>query len=124
ERRGPHGGDRQHHRMETEACYARLERAVIRAIPNISLGYRWSGQVIETTDGLPYIGRMTDHQYAATGFAGNGLTFGTLAAMMISDAILGRANPWCDLFHPNRKAIRHGLWDYLKENVDYPYYMI
>ena len=59
-----------------------------------------------------------------TGFAGNGLTFGTLSAMMISDAILGRANPWCDLFHPNRKAIRHGLWDYLKENVDYPYYMI
>lgn len=29
-----------------------------------------------------------------------------------------------DLFDPSRKAIRHGLWDYLKENSSYPYYLI
>ena len=45
----------------------------------------------------------------ATGYAGNGLTFGTLAGMMIADRILGRANPWTELFDPGRKAIRHGL---------------
>jgi Rieske Fe-S protein len=80
--------------------------------------------VIETPDGLPYIGASADHQYAATGFSGNGLTFGTLAAMMTTDAILGRRNPWADLFDPGRKALTSGLWDYLKENADYPYYMI
>jgi Rieske Fe-S protein len=52
------------------------------------------------------------------------MTFGTLAAMMIVDAIRGRKNPWTDLFEPGRAAIRHGLWDYLKENTDYPYYMM
>ena len=44
--------------------------------------------------------------------------------MMISDAILGRSNPWTELFDPGRKALTRGLWDYVKENVDYPYYLI
>ena len=80
--------------------------------------------MIETPDGLPYIGPTAEHQYAATGYAGNGMTFGTLAGMMIADRILGRANPWTDLFDPGRTAVRHGLWDYVKENASYPYYLI
>ena len=107
---------------DTNACYERLEQALFAALPGIAITHKWSGQVIETPDGLPYIGTMTDHQYAATGFAGNGMTFGTLAGIMVADAILGRRNPWADLFDPGRAAIRRGLWDYIKENVDYPYY--
>jgi glycine/D-amino acid oxidase-like deaminating enzyme/nitrite reductase/ring-hydroxylating ferredoxin subunit len=104
--------------------YRRLERALMELVPGIELTHRWSGQVIETPDGLPYIGRTAEHQYAATGYSGNGLTFGTLAGIMMADLILGRANPWTELFDPGRKAIRRGLWDYLKENADYPYYLI
>jgi Rieske Fe-S protein len=44
--------------------------------------------------------------------------------MMATDAILGRKNPWVELFDPGRAAIRTGLWDYIKENADYPYYLI
>jgi glycine/D-amino acid oxidase-like deaminating enzyme/nitrite reductase/ring-hydroxylating ferredoxin subunit len=109
---------------DTEACYRRLEGRLRAILPDIDLTHRWSGQVIETPDGLPYIGQTADHQYAATGFSGNGMTFGTVAGVIISDAILGRANPWADLFDPGRKALKRGLWDYLKENVDYPYYMV
>jgi glycine/D-amino acid oxidase-like deaminating enzyme/nitrite reductase/ring-hydroxylating ferredoxin subunit len=109
---------------DTSACYQRLERRLSSKLPDISFTHRWSGQVIETPDGLPYIGQITDHQYAATGFSGNGMTFGTLSAIMISDAICGRANPWTELFDPKRLAIRRGLWDYVKENADYPYYMV
>ena len=109
---------------DTAACFARLEEHLRGILPDIELTHRWSGQVIETPDGLPYIGQSAEHQYSSTGYAGNGLTFGTLAGMMISDAILGRSNPWAELFDPSRKALAHGLWDYLKENVDYPYYMI
>lgn len=108
----------------TVGAYRRLEERLQALCPQIQLTHRWSGQVIETPDGLPYIGRSAEHQYAATGFNGNGLTFGTLAGMMISEAILGRKNPWTELFDPSRKALAHGLWDYLKENSDYPYYMI
>jgi Rieske Fe-S protein len=101
-----------------------LERALRAKVPQISLSHRWSGQVIETPDGLPYIGRFGDHQYAATGYSGNGMTFGTLAAILIADAIQGRQNPWAELFDPGRAALRRGAWDYIKENADYPYYLI
>jgi glycine/D-amino acid oxidase-like deaminating enzyme/nitrite reductase/ring-hydroxylating ferredoxin subunit len=109
---------------DTEAHYRRLEKALAALAPGIELTHRWSGQVIETPDGLPYIGSTAEHQYAATGFAGNGMTFGTLAGVMIAERILGHPNPWTELFDTGRKAIRHGFWDYLKENKDYPYYLI
>ena len=109
---------------DTDACYRRLEERLGALVDRVELTHRWSGQVIETPDGLPYIGQNAEHQYAATGFGGNGLTFGTLAGIMISDAILERSNPWAELFDPGRKALKRGLWDYLTENVDYPYYMI
>jgi glycine/D-amino acid oxidase-like deaminating enzyme/nitrite reductase/ring-hydroxylating ferredoxin subunit len=109
---------------DTVGCYRRLEERLSAISPRVELTHRWSGQVIETPDGLPYIGQTAEHQYAATGYSGNGLTFGTLAGIMISDAILGRSNPWTELFDPSRKALTRGLWDYLKENADYPYYMI
>ena len=109
---------------DTRACFERVERLARERVPDIQLTHRWSGQIIETPDGLPYIGRMTDHQYAATGFCGNGLTFGTLAAVMMTDALDGRDNPWAELFEPGRSALRRGLWEYVKENADYPYYML
>ena len=108
----------------TVECFDRLERDVLERVADAEVTHRWSGQVIETPDGLPYIGPTAEHQYAATGFAGNGMTFGTLAAMLLTDAIVGRHNPWADLFATDRRAIRHGLIDYLKENADYPYYML
>lgn len=109
---------------DTGACYRALEDVAIRVMPGFEVMHRWSGQVIETNDGLPFIGETASRQFAATGFAGNGMTFGTLAAMMAHDFVTGRKNPWRELFDPSRKTLRGGAWDYIKENVDYPYYMI
>ena len=106
------------------ACYRRLEEILTSLLPQIEITHHWSGQVIETPDSLPYIGEMASHQYAGTGFAGNGMTFGTLTAMMATDAIVGRSNPWAELFDPARKAILRGAWEYIKENKDYPYYLV
>jgi nitrite reductase/ring-hydroxylating ferredoxin subunit len=109
---------------DTEACYDRLSRTLATLVPGIEITHWWSGQVIETPDGLPYIGETAERQFAATGFSGNGLTFGTLGGMMACDRLLGRENPWSDLFDTGRKKIRGGLWDYVRENKDYPYYMM
>ncbi len=109
---------------DTEACYRRLEEQLRAIVPTVELTHRWSGQIIETPDGLPYIGESADHQYSATGYAGNGLTFGTLAGLMIADAMLERSSPWTELFDPGRKALTRGWWDYVKENIDYPYYLM
>ena len=42
---------------------------------------------------------------------------------MACDKILGRSNPWVDLFDVDRKKIG-STWDYIKENADYPYYLV
>ncbi len=109
---------------DTTACFNRLERRFKHLLPDVAVTHRWSGQVIETNDGLPFIGETAERQYAATGFSGNGMTFGTLSAMMFADHIAGTANPWAGLFDPDRTKIKGGLWDYITENKDYPYYLI
>ena len=103
--------------------YENLERSLATLLPGAEVTHRWCGQIVETFDGLPFIGENADRQFIATGFCGNGITFGTLAGLMACDAVMGRKNPWKSLFDPARKTIS-GVWDYLKENVDYPYYMI
>jgi len=109
----------------TEACYSRLEKALCRLLPKAKIDRRWSGQVIETSDGLPFIGEVAGHQYVATGYAGNGLTFGTAAGMIIHDAITGAKNPWRDLFDPRRKATSaSALRTLVEENVDYPLHFV
>ncbi len=111
---------------DTAERYARLEKGLRALVPPehlVEITHHWSGQVIQTPDGLPYIGRTAEHQFAATGFSGNGLTFGTLGGMMAADRVCGRKNPWAELFDPARTVV-HGVWDYLAENKDYPYYRI
>jgi glycine/D-amino acid oxidase-like deaminating enzyme/nitrite reductase/ring-hydroxylating ferredoxin subunit len=109
---------------DTRQRYARLEETLRRYLPEAQVDHRWSGQVIETNDGLPFIGETAPGQFIATGFAGNGMTFGTLGAMMAVDSAFGRKNPWEKLFAPGRKKILGGAWDYLTENKDYPYHLL
>jgi glycine/D-amino acid oxidase-like deaminating enzyme/nitrite reductase/ring-hydroxylating ferredoxin subunit len=110
---------------DTDARFASLELTLMDLVPSAKIERRWSGQVIETVDGLPFIGQTADHQYVATGYAGNGLTFGTLAGMMMRDAVMGLPNPWKELFDPNRKPTSIGaMATGIGENLDYPYYFI
>ena len=108
----------------TETCFRNVEKALLELAPAAKIDHRWSGQVIESADGLPYIGPNEDDQFIGTAYSGNGYTFGVIAAVMARDWITGAKNPWSDLFSPDRKAIRRGAWDYLRENKDYPYYLI
>jgi glycine/D-amino acid oxidase-like deaminating enzyme/nitrite reductase/ring-hydroxylating ferredoxin subunit len=109
--------------QETESRYKRLERTLKKIFPTAKLKHRWSGQVLETPDGLPYIGEVAERQVLATGFSGNGMTLGTFSAVLIRDLITGKASPWTELFAPKRKSIS-GTWDYLLENKDFPAYFI
>ena len=111
-------------KKQTEKAYARLLGRLKKIIPEARVDHRWSGQVICTPDGLPYIGENAEHEFVATGYCGNGITFGTVAAMMARDWTIGQKNPWTDLFAVDRKKIKGATWNYLRENKDYPYYMI
>jgi Rieske Fe-S protein len=81
--------------------------------------YHWSTQDYVPVDGIPYVGRLTrrsDHAYVATGFKKWGMTNGTAAAMILSDAILGRPNPWADLFDSKRLKPVASAVKFAKEN--------
>ncbi|CAI7737666.1 unnamed protein product [Closterium sp. NIES-54] len=59
--------------------------------------FRWSGMVYEPMDFLGLYGRNpmdATHTYIATGDSGQGMTGGTIAAMIISDLICRRPNPF------------------------------
>jgi glycine/D-amino acid oxidase-like deaminating enzyme/nitrite reductase/ring-hydroxylating ferredoxin subunit len=109
---------------DTAGCYERLEKWLQEWLPGARPQRRWSGQVWETADGLPYIGEVAPRQFVATGFSGNGMTLGTFSAMLIRDQIQGRHNPWADLFSPQRKAFLPGAWEYVRENVDFPVHFL
>jgi len=109
---------------DQEDRFRKLEVRLQTLLPEAKVDHRWSGQVVETNDGLPFLGEISDRQFVATGFAGNGMTFGTLAATMACDAAQARKNPWRGLFDVHRKKNWGGAWDYVRENLDYPYYMI
>jgi glycine/D-amino acid oxidase-like deaminating enzyme/nitrite reductase/ring-hydroxylating ferredoxin subunit len=93
---------------------------------NVSIDYHWSGQIIEPVDGLPYIGRnsLSSNISIATGFSGNGMTFGTVAAMILSDWALDRDNRWADLYTATRIKPAASFGEYVLENKDYPTCMI
>ena len=81
--------------------------------------YRWSGQVMEPIDGLAFIGRNPGDKniYVVTGDSGNGMTHGTLGAMIIKDLIEGRANPWIELYDPSRKSLQ-AAGSFIDENAN------
>jgi Rieske Fe-S protein len=118
------GEDQKTGQGQTPArCYDRLLVKLKKIVTQAQIEHRWSGQVIETNDGLPVIGENADRQFIATGFCGNGITFGTISAMMARDSATGAKNPWKELFAVDRKMLR-APWDYLRENKDYPYYFV
>jgi glycine/D-amino acid oxidase-like deaminating enzyme/nitrite reductase/ring-hydroxylating ferredoxin subunit len=81
---------------------------------------RWSGQVMEPVDSLAFIGRNPGDEpnvYIATGDSGHGLTHGTIAGMLLTDLILGRENPWADLYDPSRTTLRTAM-TYVAENAN------
>jgi Rieske Fe-S protein len=82
--------------------------------------FRWSGQVMNSLDGLAFIGRASEDEpgvYLATGDTGMGMTHGTIAGMLLRDLILHRDNPWRTLYDPSRLILR-SLPTLVRENVN------
>lgn len=100
--------------------WARLETWTRQRFPMIGgVKYHWSGQVMETIDGLAFIGRNPgdEHVYIVTGDSGMGMTHGTIAGMLLTDLILGRDNPWAALYDPSRKTLG-AVKDFVSENLN------
>ncbi|WP_373533333.1 FAD-dependent oxidoreductase [Vampirovibrio sp.] len=99
-----------------EQCFNQLEAFAAQRFNVNRVDYRWSAQFYEPADGLPYIGKSAD-VYIATGFSGEGLTYGTLAAQLISDLIQGIPNPCADILSPSRTKPIASAGGFLSENL-------
>jgi glycine/D-amino acid oxidase-like deaminating enzyme/nitrite reductase/ring-hydroxylating ferredoxin subunit len=106
---------------DTNARFDRLEDWARQLFPTIELvEYRWSGQVMEPVDCLAFIGHNPGDKpnvYIATGDSGNGMTYGTIAGMLITDLMQGRDNPWAALYNPKRKTLR-AAGEFAKVNLN------
>jgi len=103
-----------------DARYLALEEFVRRHWQADEFPYRWSTQDYTPLDGVPYVGRLTrrsEHIYVATGFKKWGMTNGTAAAIILTDAILGRDNPWAGLYDSKRLKPLASAPTFIKENT-------
>lgn len=105
----------------TIGCYLELEKMVRERFEVESIDYRWSTQDNYTIDRVPYIGRYTKnskHLFVATGFGGWGMTNGTLAAMILSDMLLEKENPFSDFFDLEGRDNLKSAKNFLITNID------
>jgi Rieske Fe-S protein len=109
------------HGDNTNAPFNKLE-SHIRSHFNVrDIVYRWSSQYFEPADGLPYIGHLPGNPgkiLVATGFGGNGITYSSVAARLLTDIVLEKENPNIELFDPNRIKPIAGFTNFVKENAD------
>lgn len=105
---------------DPEARLARLGRWARERFPSIErIESGWSGQVLETSDGLAFIGRNPgqQHVFVVTGTSGNGTTYGTLAGLMLADLARGKRHPWAAAYAPSRHRVR-AAGEWLRENLN------
>lgn len=107
-------------KINTQECYAALEDYAYQHFPIREVKYRWSTQDMVSFDKLPYIGQLTPmskHIYVATGFNLWGMSKGTLSAMILSDLVLGKENPWAKTYDATR-ATPFITSESVKQNLD------
>jgi len=66
---------------------------------------RWSGQILETIDGLAFLGQDPGGEgkvLMISGDSGMGLTHGTIGALIVSALLEGKTHPWTELYDPGR----------------------
>lgn len=109
------------HEENTGKCFIRLESHIVKNFNVDEIVYKWSSQYYEPADGLPYIGHLPGHSkniLVATGYGGNGITYSGVAALLLSDIILGKENNYTSLFNPGRVKPIAGFVNFIKQNAD------
>jgi len=106
---------------DMEERFARLEKWTRERFSAAGeVKYRWSGQFLETHDGLAFLGQYSSDEpnvFLITGDSGMGMTHCTIGGMIVSDLILGRQNPWTKVYEPTRIATQ-SIMEAVPELID------
>ena len=110
---------------DTSTRFRQLESWLRARFDVAAIERRWSAEVFEPADGLPYVGPLEGKPvYVAAGFAGTGLTLGTLAALIVRDEIEGRTHPLGELLRANRVKPIASAREVVKENANNTWHML
>lgn len=107
--------------------YRKLEQFAEQTFGIQDIPYRWSAQDWLTLDKVPYIGPITanhSHVWVATGYKKWGMTTGVAAALLLKDQLLGKENPYTDLYTPSRFKPDPGIKNLITENFDVAKHLI
>jgi nitrite reductase/ring-hydroxylating ferredoxin subunit len=88
--------------------FARLADWTRKRYPSFGeIEYRWSGQVLEPMDFMPFSGPSpgSGNIYLHTGDSGQGITNGVAGSLAIAALILGEDSRFADLLSPDRKSL-------------------
>jgi glycine/D-amino acid oxidase-like deaminating enzyme/nitrite reductase/ring-hydroxylating ferredoxin subunit len=105
----------------TDSCFIKLESHLRKYFDVDEIAFKWSSQYYQPVDGLPYIGHLPGNPgniYVATGYNGNGMIYGHVAAKVLHDIILNIKTEQEKLFDPNRVKPVAGFTDFVKEAAD------
>lgn len=108
------------HRIGTHNSKAALMAVQAMARSYLDPGpaaHQWSAQNYRSHDGLPYVGRDHSGCFVATGFATDGLTWGTVAALGIAARLAGQADAFIERCSPGRFTPARGAKALLEENT-------
>ncbi len=75
--------------------------------------YFWAAQDCMSLDSVPYIGQYslsTPDLFVATGFNKWGMTGAMVSAKMLCDLVVGKKNPYTELYNPSRNMIKPQLF--------------
>ena len=105
------GGD--HRTGKSGGNWQELRDFAKKNYPKAIEKYAWATQDCMSLDGIPYIGhysKQTPHMYVATGFNKWGMTSSMVAAMILSDMVMGKDNEWRQVYTPHRSMIKPQLF--------------
>ena len=92
-------------KIDLSNAYSFLEKNAKELYPDAKILYRWNTQDCVSLDKIPYIGEFSNlmpNMYVATGFKKWGMTSSNIAGNIITDKILGKTNPYEDVFLSTR----------------------
>lgn len=104
------GGD--HRTGKKGGAWRELRAFAERHYPQAHEKYFWAAQDCMSLDGVPYIGpysASTKDLYVATGFNKWGMTTSMVSAMILSDMVRGKENPYAEGFSPSRSILHPQL---------------
>jgi glycine/D-amino acid oxidase-like deaminating enzyme len=107
--------------FEESKSFRALKEYIDETFPKVKykITHKWQGGILEPSDGLPLIGAYDHHQYVASAFSGNGMTYSAISGRVITDLILGRESRYELLYDPKRslegKPLLYKFRDYAGE---------